>query len=119
MPTRTLILAAAIAATLAAAPVAAQFTGPSVRGAEVTVEAARAARVDSYVTVTGRIVSHLREDYYLFADATGEIRVEIEDRVWAGRPVNPETTVRLRAEVDRNAAGTIYLWVQSLEVLPR
>jgi uncharacterized protein (TIGR00156 family) len=112
---RALMLAAILAATSAAA----QFAGPSVRGAEVTVEAARAARVDSYVTVTGRIVSHLREDYYVFRDATGEIRVEIEDRVWAGRRVDPETPVRLRAEVDRNAAGTVYLWVQSLDVLPR
>jgi Uncharacterized conserved protein len=108
-----------LAAALAASPAAAQFTGPSVQGAEMTVEAARAARVDSYVTVTGRIASHLREDYYLFRDATGEIRVEIEDRVWAGRPVDPETDLRLRAEVDRNAAGTVYLWVQSLDVLSR
>jgi Uncharacterized conserved protein len=54
-----------------------------------------------------------------FATATGEIRVEIEDRVWAGRPVDPETDLRLRAEVDRNAAGTVYLWVQSLDVLSR
>ncbi len=115
MQTQPLLLIAALAAT----PAAAQFTGPSARGAETTVEAARGARVDSYVTVTGRIVSHLREDYYLFRDATGEIRVEIEDRVWAGRPVSAETDVRLRAEVDRNAAGTVYLWVQSLDVLER
>jgi uncharacterized protein (TIGR00156 family) len=115
MPTRALILAAA----LAAAPAAAQFTGPGARGAEMTVEAARAARVGAYVAVTGRIVSHLREDYYVFRDATGEIRVEIEDRVWAGRPVDPETDLRLRAEVDRNAAGTVYLWVESLEILSR
>lgn len=59
MQTQALLLIAA----LAAAPAAAQFTGPSARGVETTVEAARSARVDSYVTVTGRIVSHLREDY--------------------------------------------------------
>ena len=102
---------------LAALPAQAQFTGPAARGAEVTVEAARAARVDSYVTVRGTIASHLRGDYYLFRDATGEIRVEIEDRVWAGRAVGPDTPVVLRAEVDRNAAGTVSLWVQSLEVV--
>ena len=115
MPIRALIFAVA----LAASPAVAQFTGPAAQGAETTVEAALGARPGSYVAVTGRVVAHLREDYYLFRDATGEIRVEIEDRVWAGRPVGPETDVRLRAEVDRNVAGTVYLWVQSLDILER
>ncbi len=115
MSIRALILAA----SLAAAPAAAQFTGPSAQGAASTVEAALVAPPGSYVAVTGRIVSHLREDYYLFRDATGEMRVEIEERVWAGRPVSAETDVRLRAEVDRNVAGTVYLWVGSLDILDR
>ncbi|UHD17542.1 YgiW/YdeI family stress tolerance OB fold protein [Thiocapsa bogorovii] len=95
----------------------AQFTGPNARGQDSTVEQARNARVDTYVTVTGNIVAHLREDYFTFRDSTGEIRVEIEPEVWRNREVGPDTTVRLLAEVDRNAAGTVYLWVQSLELV--
>jgi len=102
---------------LAASPAAAQFVGPAVTGEEVTVEAARAARVDSYVTVTGSIASHLRGEYYVFRDDTGEIRVEISDGLWAGRQVSPEDTVRIRAEVDRRFIGEVYLWVQSLEIV--
>jgi uncharacterized protein (TIGR00156 family) len=95
----------------------AQFTGPTITGSRTTVEQARKAPVDTYVIVTGNIVSHLRENYYTFRDETGNIRVEIEPPVWKNREVGPETKVRLVAEVDRNAAGTIYLWVKSLEIV--
>ncbi len=93
----------------------AQFTGSSVTGRTSTVEQARNAPIDTYVTVTGNIVAHLRENYYTFRDATGEIRVEIERPVWRNRKIGPDTKVQLVAEVDQNAAGTIYLWVKSLE----
>ena len=95
----------------------AQFTGPSATGRASTVEQARNAPIDTYVTVTGTIVAHLREDYYRFRDATGEIRVEIEPAVWRNRKIGPDTKVRLLAEVDRNAAGTRYLWVESLDIV--
>lgn len=95
----------------------AQFTGPTTKGPTSTVAAARNARVNTYVTVTGNIVSHVREDYFTFRDATGQIRVEIEPSVWRNRQVGPDATVRLFAEVDRNSAGTVYLWVQSLEIV--
>lgn len=94
----------------------AQFTGPSATGRVSTVQDARNASVDTYVTVTGNIVARLREDYYTFRDETGEVRVEIEPPVWQNRKIGPDTKVRLVAEVDRNASGTIYLWVESLEI---
>ena len=98
-------------------PAYAQFAGPSETGAESTVAQAQAARSGTYVTVTGNVVSHLREEYYLFRDSSGEIRVEIDDSVWRNRKVDPETRVRLNAEVDRNSAGTVYLWVKSLDIV--
>ena len=94
----------------------AQFTGPSAVGRTSTVEQAQNARVGTYVTVTGNIVAHLREDYYRFRDDTGEIRVEIGSGVWRSRDVGPDTAVRLLAEVDRSRAG-VYLWVKSLEII--
>ena len=103
---------------LAAAPAAAQFTGPSARGQETTAAAAAAARPGTYVTMSGSIVSHLRGEYFLFRDASGEVRVEIEDSVWRGRPVSPETRVRLVGEVDRGVGGAVYVWIRSLDILP-
>ena len=95
----------------------AQFVGPRPSGSAMSVEAARAAPIDTYVVVTGSIVAHLREDYYTFRHETGNIRVEISDQVWSGQSVTPETKVRLVAEVDRNTSGLVYLWVQSLEIV--
>lgn len=94
-----------------------QYAGPSEQGRPATVQQAMEAQVGTYVAVTGRIVSHLREDYYLFRDDTGEIRIEVEDSVWRGRKVGPETVVRLVAERDRTGMGQPYLWVQSLEFI--
>ncbi len=95
----------------------AQFTGPSATGQVSTVEQARSAPMGTYVTVTGNIVAHLREDYYTFRDATGEIRVEIGSSVWQNRNIEPDTEVRLLAEVDRNIFVITYLWVKSLEIV--
>lgn len=93
----------------------AQFTGPSESGQMSTVEQAHNASINTYVTINGHIVSHLREDYYTFRDESGDIRVEIPTQVWQNRRIGPETQVRLIAEVDRTLVGTRYLWVKSLE----
>jgi uncharacterized protein (TIGR00156 family) len=107
-----------LAALLTAGSALAQFTGPSASGQEMTVAAASEARPGTYVTLTGSIVAHLREDYFLFRDPTGEVRVEVADEVWRGRPVSPETRVRLLGEVDRSLAGGVYVWIRSLDILP-
>jgi uncharacterized protein (TIGR00156 family) len=101
---------------LCATPALAQFTGPSATGDALTIEAAGDLPVGTYVTLTGRIVEHLREEYYSFADDTGSMRVEIPADRWRGNAVSPETTVRLVGELDRSLAGR-YLWVRSLDIV--
>ncbi|WP_216665223.1 NirD/YgiW/YdeI family stress tolerance protein [Pseudoruegeria sp. HB172150] len=95
----------------------AQFTGPTATGAQMTVQAAQSARISSYVTLEGNIVSHLRSDYYLFRDASGEIQVEIPQRTFGGQEVSPDTPIRIVGEVDRRIGGQRYIWVKSLQVL--
>jgi len=102
--------------TLLASHAGAQFTGPSATGKASTVAQVRDARLGSYVTVTGQITAHQRQNYFTFRDGTGEIRVEIENAVWQNRKVGPETKVRLLGEIDQSIAGR-YLWVKSLEVV--
>jgi len=109
-------IAAMLLLALFAAGASAQFTGPSAAGGPSTVQQVSQARIGSYVTVTGNIVAHQRQNFFTFRDDTGEIRVEIENAVWQNRKVAPETRVRLLAEVDRGVAGR-YLWVKSLEVV--
>jgi uncharacterized protein (TIGR00156 family) len=113
-----ILLALPLALLALTAPASAQFTGPSARGQEMTVAAATAARPGTYVTLSGNIVAHLRGDYFQFRDASGEVRVEFAEGVWGGRPVSPESRVRLVGEVDRGAGGTVYVWIKSLDILP-
>jgi uncharacterized protein (TIGR00156 family) len=80
------------------------------------VAEARDARLGSYITVTGNIVSHQRENYFTFRDATGDMRVEVEDDIWQNRKIGPEVKVRLLGEVGRGVFGR-YLWVKSLDVV--
>ncbi len=101
---------------LAFGQASAQFTGPSVSGQGMSVASALDARAGTYVTLTGSIVSHLREDYYMFRDDSGEIRVEVSGKVWGGQQVGPEKTVRIMGERDRSVAGP-YIWVKTLSVV--
>ena len=117
LPKLVATLAMLAVVTFLPSPGVAQFSGPSVEGRGVSVADASALRAGTYVTVTGSIVGHLREDYFSFRDATGEMRVEIADNVWQGRQVGPADTVRLLGEVDRTAAGVPYLWVKSLTLV--
>jgi uncharacterized protein (TIGR00156 family) len=110
------MLAVFLLLSLIAMNAMAQFTGPSAAGQSATVGQVYQARLGSYVTVTGHIVDHLREDYFTFRDDTGEIRVEIQNSVWQNRQIGPDTKVRLLAEIDQGFAGR-YLWVKSLEVV--
>ena len=98
------------------APALAQFTGPSVQGRGTTVAAVQEVRIGTYVTLTGRITAHLRENYYRFADDTGEIRVEITGQAWQGRSVGPDTKITIMGEVDRTLTGRRYVWVKSLDM---
>ena len=107
---------AALAAVACAGPVSAQFMGPEVSGASATVAEATRSRPGTYLTMTGNIVSHLREDYFLFRDQTGEMRVEIDNRVFRNQPVTPQDRVRIHGEIDRNSRG-IYMWVKTLDIV--
>jgi uncharacterized protein (TIGR00156 family) len=110
------IMFASLLFSLLALNAMAQFTGPSATGRPSTVEQIRQARLGSYVTVTGRIVAHQRQNYFTFRDGTGKIRVEIENSVWQNRQIGPETKVQLLAEIDQGVAGR-YPWVKSLQVV--
>ncbi|GJL69535.1 MAG: hypothetical protein NPIRA06_21700 [Nitrospirales bacterium] len=79
----------------------AQFRDPRHTGI-TTVSAAQEAGDDSWVSLTGTILRQLGEERYLFQDATGTIIVEIDHEDWRNIPVNPETTVRISGEVDRD-----------------
>lgn len=95
----------------------AQFEGPSKSGTSATVEqATNSLRVGTYVTLTGHVVEHLREEYFTFRDNSGSIRAEIPSSVFRGQRVAPTTTVRITGEIDQGRAGR-YIYVKALDVI--
>ena len=74
---RALVVAITLLTFVATGSLWAGFQGP---GSEnlTTVAAAKKARDESYVTLTGNIVKQTKHEHYIFRDSTGEIEVEIE-----------------------------------------
>jgi uncharacterized protein (TIGR00156 family) len=78
------------------------FQGPTARHLIHDVVSALNASDDAQIELTGNIISSIGHDDYIFRDATGEIKVEIDDNLWQGNTVTPETQVIIRGEVDKN-----------------
>ena len=129
---RSLALLAALAAPVALAlPAQAAFDGPGakataggfagpVSGAQAdTVAKAVTLGDDAPVVLTGNIVSQVAgsKDKFIFKDATGEVRMEIDRKVFAGRTVTPQDTVRIIGEVDKDLGKDVKIEAKALEIL--
>ena len=57
---------------------------------------------DAKIELTGNIISSVSHEEYIFRDKTGEVKVEIDDNLWRGATVTPETPVVIRGEVDKD-----------------
>ena len=95
----------------------AQYLGPTQAATVQTVAAAKAASDDTGVVLEGKLVSKLRDEHYRFRDATGDIEVEIDARVFPATPVSEHTLVRLHGTVDKDFARSATVDVTQLEVL--
>ncbi len=104
----------------AGGPAAGGFQGPGAAlSSSATVAQALQARDDSYCVLEGNIVSRAPGDHekYIFQDASGQIIVEIDDKLFAGRTVTPQNTVRLHGEIDVKRHGNRELDVDVLEII--
>lgn len=72
----------------------------------VTVEVAKGLRDNYPVVLRGKIEQFLGDEKYLFADGTGSIVVEIDDRLWRGLSVDQNDMVEITGEVDREFTRT-------------
>ncbi|MDE8035717.1 YgiW/YdeI family stress tolerance OB fold protein [Actinobacillus equuli subsp. equuli] len=67
----------------------------------VTVAQAKSSYDDSRVTLEGKILRQVDNDEYIFADSTGDIKVEIDDHVWNGLNVTPSDKIRIQGKLDK------------------
>lgn len=84
----------------AAAPVAAQMGYPAVK---TDVQSILAAPDNGQrVILHGKIVGRMGKEEYLFSDGTGQIRVEIEDRILWGQVITGGARLEIEGEVDEH-----------------
>ena len=82
-------------------PAFAAFIGPSATTINNVQEAIKASD-DTPIMLTGYITQSLGNEDYLFKDATGEIKAEIDHESWQGQDVSPRDTVVIYGEVDND-----------------
>ncbi|WP_287373279.1 NirD/YgiW/YdeI family stress tolerance protein [Prosthecochloris sp.] len=102
--------------SMTAVAVQAEYVGPRTGcPKQATVAEAKQMNDDTRLSLKGFITGHLRGDHYLFRDSTGEISVEIEDEVWRGIEIGPDTNVILHGELEHES-GSLEVEVDRLEV---
>lgn len=79
----------------------AAYNGPQGQGT-VSVAQLKSLADDSWVTLEGRLVQYLGDDNYIFRDASGQVKVEIDQDVWRGTDVGPNDRIRIFGELDHN-----------------
>lgn len=86
------------------------FQGNPADTPKMTVAQALKLKQDNApLRLSGKIVRQLDDDEFLFRDASGEIRVDIDESVWQGVNVNPNDTVTLfgKLDYDRMEANSV------------
>ena len=107
----SLLLAAAMAS-----PASAAFDGPGAAPVVKNSASVASAPKDSPAQLGGNIVRQVKDELYIFKDASGEVLVEIDDDLMANRNITPDNKVRLRGDVDRED-GKPTVEVDMLEIL--
>jgi uncharacterized protein (TIGR00156 family) len=83
----------------------------------VTVAEALRLRDDTRVILQGKIERHIRSEYYLFADETGNIRIEIPPRVWGSLNVTQNDIIEITGIIDRHLFTRNRVYVRNIRIL--
>jgi len=82
------------------------YTGPSEIPLTQISKLLQSGVDDQYVRVVGKIIRHVGGENFMFADASGEILVEIDSHYFpSGANINENTLVELRGEFDKEHFG--------------
>lgn len=118
------ILALALATSAVAA--FAQYTGPGTNTPGTTTSATTPTTVkqlldtgkdDQHVMLRGHITRSLGDDKYEFADSTGQVIIEIDEKRWpADHPVNEKSTVELTGKYDKELIGKSKVEVRGIKI---
>lgn len=71
-----------------------------------TVAQALSANDDAPAQLTGSIVRQLKDnDEFIFRDATGEIKIDVDDDAWQGQNVSVNDKITIYGKVDKEHIG--------------
>ncbi|QIW14913.1 TIGR00156 family protein [Pasteurellaceae bacterium RH1A] len=70
-------------------------------GQVMTIAQAKEAKDNSIVTLEGNIVKQIDKDEFIFRDASGEIKIEVEDEAWNGQNITPSDKIRIEGKLDK------------------
>ncbi|WP_296943232.1 YgiW/YdeI family stress tolerance OB fold protein [uncultured Massilia sp.] len=102
----------------AAAPAASGYAGPSNVPLMTAKDLLDKGKDDQYVKLKGKLLSHKGGDEYEFADQSGRMTVEIDDKYFPqGVKVDQTTLVELTGEFDKETFGESTLDVKQLKVV--
>lgn len=94
-----------------------RYTGPSTIPKMTAKQLLDNGTDDQYVTLSGKLISHAGSKDYVFADASGEIKVKISSKYFpANQTIDATTPVELTGKFDKNRFGTSKLEVKQIKV---
>lgn len=123
---KPLVFLSLILALGTATTVHAQYQGPGSKPAKAAPQAPmttvadvlKNGKDDQMVTLTGNVVKQVGREKYLFRDATGEIRIEIDDDAMPTQPFDDKTKVEIAGEVEKDFLRSVEIDVKSVKLLP-
>lgn len=99
---KILVPLAAAGLLMGSVAVQAQFTANQQAPVTTVKMIKDSGKDDQLVTIEGKLIKQVKKDDYIFQDATGQIIVDIDAKVFAGQKVTPDTVVRLDGEIDKD-----------------
>lgn len=86
-------------------PANAQFWDPLRTRTQATANEILRSPIGRHVTLQGSLKKNVRRAQYIFADATGHVRVRIEREVWRGRKISRTDRLEIRGKVENDVRG--------------
>lgn len=112
-----LLAAACSVGMLAAITASAQYVGPTRVTAKTSIRSVLKNPVDDeLVILKGRLTKQLSHDKYEFTDKTGTITVEIDQDVFAGRQIGPDTVIEIAGKVDKDTGKPVEIDVKRIGI---
>lgn len=78
----------------------------------------KSGKDDHMVTLTGSVVKQVGREKFLFRDASGDIRIEIDDDAMPTQPFDDKTRLEITGKAEKEFLRSMEIDVKSVKLLP-